>query len=579
MHFWAATSLLFLLGIFLFPQPSRAEITRLCNIEIDASEAVDFSGTEEDWLCGTAESTAWKSIPISQQKVFLASFLQSRGFHSAKIKVEGDLLKVDAGAPTRVERFTLLGAPIEWNWAKKWDIKKKPLNPATLDEATSWAKRELQQRGFACPEVESLAYIDRSEIHLRVFPGRPFDFGEVETVGNSKLDPKILERFAAYRIGQTFDIRLLELTSSRILQEDLYLSTYFEVICDGDAPVRVVRRSVPALPRLFTIGGGFDTERGPLAQARFKWARIGKAANSLETSLFVALKEQSFDSRYNYYFLNDLSSRIRFIPYLSVKRLVEEKFTSVTTQLGSKIANSWERDDYQFYIEAGPLAERANTTKGLGPKKVDSVKWSTKLTATSHLYEYYQSNPRQGWMANLETASQFGGVLSDETVQRLFFQHQILWNLGRWEPPFLILGWRGWMGTYLLNNAAAAANAVPVEQRFFFGGDDNIRGFSRKELPGNGDGFLAAIYQGIELRTGGWVPWNLQPFLFFDFAKGGSSPKKLSRTNYYASGLGLRWDSPIGTIRSTLARSFVGNRLETDPAPHFQFFFSFGKEF
>ena len=564
---------------FLFSFPGKAALTRLCNIEIEAEEKINFSGTEEAWLCGDLMSRAWKTIPIPQQKSFLESFLQSRGFHSARMKLEGETLKVNAGSPLRVERFTVKNAPKEWNWAKKWDVKGKTLNPPTLNEASSWAKRDLQQRGFSCPVVKPLAYLDRKEIFLTVEPGEPFRFGEIETAGKSSLDPKILERFSAYRHGQMFDVRLLELTANRILLEDLYLSTYFEVVCQNQEPVRVIRRSVPAQPRLFSIGAGFDTERGPLVRGRFKWARLGKAANSLEASLFAALKEQSLDARYQFYFLKDLSSRLRLVPFLSVKRFDEEKFNSITTQLGSKIANSWEQEDSQLYAETGPLAERANTTEGAGPKKVDSVKWSTKLTATSHLYEYYQTNPRQGWMANLETSSQFGGALSTETVQRIFFQHQILWNLGRWEPPFLVLGWRGWAGPYLLNDPSAAAVALPVEQRFYFGGDDNIRGFSRKEIPGANEGFLTGIYQGFELRTGGWFPLNLQPLFFFDWAKGGASPTQINRTHYFATGFGLRWNSPLGTIRSTLGHGFISNRSPLDPNPHLQFFFSFGKEF
>lgn len=569
----------FIAAITLLPFTSLAEVTRICNIEIEASEEIDFSDTEESWLCGDPDTQAWKTIPLSQQRQFLESFLQSRGFHNAKTTAVGGLLKVQAGEPAVVRAFTVVGAPVEWNWAKKWDLFGNTLNPETLDEAGSWAKRELQQRGFSCPEISPLAFLDSGEIRLNLKPGEPFRFGDIETVGNSELDPAILERFSAYRKGQMYDKRLLELTATRILQEDLYLSTYFDVICAQDEPVRVVRRSVPALPRLFTIGAGFDTERGPLARARFRWARIGPAANSLEATIFAAIREQTFETRFNYFFLNDLSSRVRLIPFLSIRRLLEEKFTSVTTQVGARLANSWEQESFQFYAEAGPLAERANTTKGLGPKKVDAIKFITKLTTTSHLYEYYLTDPRHGWMANLETTSQFGGALAEETVQRILLQHQILWNLGSWEPPLLILGWRSLMGTYFLSNRNVAASAVPVEQRFFLGGDENIRGFSRKEIPGHEDGFLTSIYQGFELRTGGWFPWNIQPFIFFDWAKGGTEAKRLARSNYYAPGLGVRWSSPIGTIRSTLGHGFIGNRTPSDPEGHLQFFFSFGKEF
>src|SRR5690606_25584288 len=118
------------------------------------------------------------------------------------------------------------------------------------------------------------------------------------------------------------------------------------------------------------------------------------------------------------------------------------------------------------------------------------LKFRGNLTATDHLFEYYLTDPRTGWMFDLEAMSQFSGVVSDQTLHRLLFSHQLLWNLGRWDPPFLILGWRGTVGSYIFGERNPLTAEIPVDERFFLGGDASIRGFDRKELPGDESGFL-----------------------------------------------------------------------------------------
>jgi translocation and assembly module TamA len=570
-------SLLF--SLFALSLQARAETVQLCNIELRANEKIDFSSTEEKWLCGDPQTHAWKSIPVSQQRLFLKGFLQAKGYHQPKMREENGRLYVDAGKALSVTGFEITGAPKEWEWWKRWNLEGKPLTPGTLDEASAWAKRAMQERGFPCPAVSPLAFVDTGRVRLDIDPGPALNFGPIESGGPPDLAPGILDRFTAFAPGQLFDIRLLELTSTRILDEDLYLSSYFDLVCGGDQKARIVRRFVPALPRLFTVGAGFDTDRGALARARLKWARLGPRANSLETSLFASFREQSLVSRFHYHFLSNESSRWELVPSLSVERLSEKRFITVTSQLGASLANSWELRGFQLRAEAGPVLERVNTIHGDGPKRVDNIKLNTKLSAMSHLFEYYLSDPRAGWMASLETSSLFGGVLSDQSIHKVSIQHQFLWNLGHWEPPFLILGWRGMVGSYFFHQRSAHPEDVAVNQKFFLGGDENIRGFARKELPGNGSGYFTALYEGFELRTGSWFPLNIQPFLFFDFAKAGASPRKLARANYYSPGFGIRYDSPIGTIRTSLGRGYAGNRDPQDPLPHWQFFFSFGREF
>jgi translocation and assembly module TamA len=137
------------------------------------------------------------------------------------------------------------------------------------------------------------------------------------------------------------------------------------------------------------------------------------------------------------------------------------------------------------------------------------------------------------------------------------------------------------MGTTVVNDPANAFTKLPPTQRFFLGGDADLRGVDRKQLPNGGTGFLTALYEGVELRAGDVIPYGIAPFLFLDAAMGGLRDFHVDPDVYYSPGLGVRWASPFGTIRTTLGRGLTWRRgSPTDPPlPHWQFFFSFGKEF
>jgi translocation and assembly module TamA len=155
-----------------------------------------------------------------------------------------------------------------------------------------------------------------------------------------------------------------------------------------------------------------------------------------------------------------------------------------------------------------------------------------------------------------------------------------LWNVGAYEPPLAVLGARGWIGGTVVGDADAARRELPVAMRFFIGGNSDFRGVGPGEL-GDESGFLTGVYQGLELRAGDLLPLRLQPLVFVDAAMAGRSSLRLDPDVYYAPGFGARWPTPIGSFRVTFARSLLWRR---DPATapgrsHWQFFFSYGREF
>jgi translocation and assembly module TamA len=552
----------------------------LCGIHFENSPELDFSKTEEEWLCGREDSAAWKTIPFNQKKFFLQRFLQNRGFHQPSFREEGDTLVASSGPRLVAKEFKVTGAPPELNWKRRRRLLDQPLTPSLLDEAGNWTERELQQSGYPCPHVNSNVLTDTGAIEVKAESGPMHSFGRIESEGDTADIPfQIIDRYTAFLPGQRFDVRLLELSSRRILNQDLYLSTYYDISCPESGQLRIVRRFVPAPPRLITAGVGIDTERGPLARARYRRVRIGPSANIWETTLLATIHEQKLESRFHWFYSDDLASPLRLMPTIAFEREDEERYETSTYRFSPLFANEWEKEKFQLGAELGPSFERTITHRGLADRLVDTGRLIAHVRATSHLFEYYASHPQEGWNLTLDSSTRVKNYFSKETFERLAFTHELLWNLGEMDPPFLVLGLRGYAGTYITPERSGTLLAIPLNERFFLGGDADIRGFGRKSVPANERGFLTSIYEGIELRAGEWWSTPVEPLIFLDLAKGGERPGQLDRPLYYAPGLGLRYQSPIGSIRTTLGRGFVANRRAGDPEGGFQFFLSLGKEF
>ncbi len=571
------------LSALLVPFPAHGASAEgegeLCGIRFEKSPEMDFSNTEEDWLCGREDTQAWKTIPLTQKRFFLQRFLQDRGFHEPKFREENGVLIAVSGPRLKAKTFRVAGAPPELDWARRRRLLGRALTPSLLDEAANWTDRELQQTGYPCPTVSAKAITDQGAIEVEAESGPLHFFGPIQSEGGADLPHQIIDRFIAFVPGQRFDVRLLELSSQRILNQDLYLSTYYEVTCPKNEQLRIVRRFVPAPPRLVTAGVGFDTERGPLARARYRRVRIGRAANVWETTLLATFREQNLESRFHWFFTKSLGSSFRLMPILAAERRSEEHFETTTFRFSPLFANEWEKENFQLGAELGPSFERTITYRGVAERLLDTGRLVARVRATSHLYEYYANRPRDGWNVSVDSSTRVRDYFSKDTFERLTFSHDLLWNIGGLDPPFLILGWRGFAGTFFFTENGSTELAIPLPERFFLGGDADIRGFGRKEVPGNQRGYLTAIYQGFELRAGEWWKAPLQPLIFLDLAKGGDRPAKLDRPLYYAPGFGVRYQSPIGAIRATLGRGYIANRRSDDPEGGLQFFFSLGREF
>jgi translocation and assembly module TamA len=549
----------------------------LCPGIVFAGFNVSLTAVEKRLACGDPDSEGWKEVPRGQARAFLTAFLQQRGYLYPAFASRGGNLVVDPGKRTVIKRLEGDNLPPGIDLSKKRRVVGAPLTPAMLDQVKGGVNADLRNNGYPCPDVVMSADARTGTVTARFPGGRTHAASPILEPKLPGVDPGIYRRFEAFEPEKPIDQRLFTISSNRVVNEALFLSSSYDVSC-GTAGVRIIHRVASGPPRLLRLGVGIDTEGLVAVRARWIHSRIGWRASTVESTLFANKREQSFDAQMRYYM--SPSSRLYLFPHEVLTRSDEPRFEAVANQVSLAPAYSWDDQTLHMEVRAGPALEYANTPRGVGPHDSYFQSFITHAEVTSHLYEYWLRDPRNGFHAEFDTSSRVSQVSSKLTAHRVRLGTEKLWNVGAYDPPLAVLGARGWLGTTFTGDRDTAFRELPVGMRFFIGGSGDFRGVGPGELSDE-NGFLTGVYQGLELRAGDLLPLKLQPLVFVDAAMAGKSSAHLDPDVYYAPGFGLRWATFIGAFRVTFARSLLWRR---DPATaagqrHWQFFFSYGQEF
>lgn len=577
--------LLFALPLLSLPSLSSAASTAVCpSVQLDQAENLDirFTAAEVRLLCGDPNSYAWQKISPLQARYFAQSFLQTRGYLNPQFEIKGGILTIRAGPVTRLKRIQVVRAPEGLFVDRKRKVLNRPLTPDLLTEIEKWAKKESQELGFACAKVRVTASPETGVASLDVDSGPRYRFGHIENSG-LVTKPGLVDRYLAFLPGQVFDPRLLQLSSQRLLAQELYVSSYFDVQCPRSGEnneFSIQRHLIAATPRLMTFGVGVDSEVGPLLRSTYRHTQLTESGGQGQIVISASYREQKLDGQLNLFPLQDLRSRFQWIPRLQVKREREEQFEALTTMVGISPAYGFETENAEHSFAWGPALEEVRLIAGDGPERTSAVTLNWSSTSKSHLFEYYAADPREGWLASTNINTRLRGISTSSTTHRLQFDLQFLWNFRDYDPPLMVFGSRTRLGSFVLESEGLGLSEVPISQRFFLGGDGDLRGFSRKSIPFDQQGFNSVLSQGFEIRWVEVLPWSLQPLVLFDLGWGSDRSFSLSRETYAAPGVGLRWNSPLGPVRTTLAQGMVLNAEdESTPTAHWQWFVSFGREF
>jgi outer membrane translocation and assembly module TamA len=570
--------LLSLLTLILIFACSSTKKQKLCTHLVFEEKGIKLSDSEKKLACGDPSVAEWREIPSPQAEYHLKAFLLERGYFDPKIDFQRDRIVVHPGPRTLMNTYKIHDWPaaIADDEPGEEMFVGRRLSPAQLSEAEKVILQRLKQRGYACAAVSTKAYPQRSHVDFFVKAGAPFRFPEIRTEATEKVELGALERVRAFREGELYDFRLLELSERRIRDSGIVQDIVYLNQCEG-RNLEISQKVFEGKARTIVAGVGFDTEQYAIARLRLTFNRLNSSGSSLQTQIFTSFKQQSLQNELKIYPWEASSPQHLFLD-VDVAHLDEKQFENILTQASFGWGTGLETSSLIWGWKLGPLLERQWIYRGKGKRNTMGVGLGAEAAFMSHNFEYYKENPIKGLQMSWELKSAHEDLGSTFTALQSKISAQFLALLYQDHKSDLVLGLRSFFGSTFKGNDTEDLRNVPATYRFFLGGSSDIRGFSRQELPRSEEGAFSAFYLGSEARLA--RIFALEPLAFVDFAALATHELDWQTPYYLSPGFGLRYHSFIGTVRGTVAYGLaIADPHLAERSQHIQFFLSLGEEF
>lgn len=484
--------------------------------------------------------------------------LEPFGYYHPVIRAELDSsgstwsarFEIDPGAPSTVvaQRIVVEGEGADEPLVRERIAGFEPGIGQVLDHRRYEASRQallaaLAELGYfdarlrrARVELDLREPPGQAEIQITVDSGVRYRFGEVEFEG-SQFDDAFMQRFVDFELGQPYTQAALLRMQRRLVDSDYFaFANVTPVPEEGEDGVVPIRVSVAPRPRhLYTAGIvlGTDSGLGLRGGVERRWVNMLGHRAKIDASLA---------QRRNLLALGYTIPRFERGAYTIGLNLRDEETDSAELRAAEVVVSRlFQRWGWSQIVAIRALREDYQIA---GLDEVATLVYPSWRLSRSVSDDLLVPTRGHALVAELRAGSEV--LLSDVDFAQA--RGEARWIRGIGED------WRVLARAELGATWTDRFDRLPVSLRYFAGGDRSVRGYAFQELgPLNADGeviggrYLAAGSLEVERMIRG--PWGLAAFVDAGNAFNERADFELAR----GVGLGLRWRSPIGTVRVDLA--------------------------
>jgi outer membrane protein insertion porin family len=400
--------------------------------------------------------------------------------------------------------------------------------------------------------------------------------------GNIRTLDKVIRREMILAEGDPFNKSKLSRSEQRIRDLD-YFETVEMDVKQGTAPdktvvdIDVAEKSTGEL----SVGAGFSTSDGPLADFRIRERNLLGKGQNLELAAVIAGERTEFDVGFTEpHFLNrDLAAGFDLFHItrdLQDESSYDQRRTGGAVRIGYPLSERW-RQTFKYRAERNEITDvQSDASRFIQDQEGerDTSAFSQRLT-----YDNRDSTlfPTDGWLLWLDTeVAGLGGdakYISGKTGASYYYPIADQWILN-------LLAETGAIGGYTDSD-------VEINERFFIG-SSTLRGFEQAGIGPRDENTEDALggnyfYRGtaeMTFPTGLPEELGILGHAFTDFGSlwdlDDSGPEVLDESSLRATaGLGLSWRSPFGPLRIDVAVPYLKEDYDQEEV----FRFNFGTRF
>jgi translocation and assembly module TamA len=393
-------------------------------------------------------------------------------------------------------------------------------------------------------EVDPAQHTARVVLHLQTGPR--YRFGVV-SVEQDILDERFLARIVDVREGEPYDANRL-LRAQYRLTDSGYFGSVIATTGTPDAesltiPVHI--ETVPVRRQRIRLGVGYATDTQLRGSAAVDWRRLNRAGHTAGSELRLARTLSDLSTHYRIPMRDPLTERLLIRGAITeedlgdlVSRRARLGVSHVTIRGGG-----WQRTLFTDLLDEHT---RVPDAPNLSDTLVIPGVAMEKLHADDILF------PTHGFRVRAEARGSHQVLGASNDFLRLEFEANQVFARGE--------NWRFFARSRLGIGIVEGFATLPASQRFFAGGDQSVRGYGYNSLgptddAGNVIGGRHLIFGSLEAERRVWGRVALAGFV-----DAGNALDVFEFDLEVSAGLGVHVQTPIGTLRLSVARSVTESR-------------------
>jgi outer membrane protein insertion porin family len=559
---------------FVIEEPERAYVRKITftgNQHLKASQIKHAMQTrEKGWFSWFTGSGVLDEEALEEDRKNIEAFYHEYGYVRVKVGVPNVHISADGktiSIATDIQEGDLFkSGQIEFKGDIVFDeqeirkkLKSKPGNvfkSSLFQEDIAMLTDLYQDKGYAFVDVAPFTVIDDAsrtvQVTFDIAKGSEVYFNRINIVGNIKTRDKVVRRELRFAEGDLYSSKNMKLTKRRLRNSTFFKSEELKTI-KTDEPDKVnVDVIVDEKPTgTLSFGVGYSTYEKIIMSGSISQENILGTGNKayLTASLSSIAKiynltfvqpytfDKNFTTTYNIFNMERIFTTYDYKGSggsVTVSRPLTE---FIRASLGYRLQKM---SVYNIESDAGSFIQSQHGT---------SVTSAVSAALTRNTIDDIL-NPTRGSISSVSVevaGSVFGG--DNKFVKSVAsYGHYIPFY---WDTTFFLRGTAGNITPY-------GGTSVPVFERFFVGGIQNMRGFKYGAAgpldPSTGDviGATDELIFNAEWIFPVYKPAGLKGFLFFDYGKGFNGTGGFSESLRPATGFGMRWFSPMGPITVVL---------------------------
>ena len=493
--------------------------------------------------------------------------------------------------------------------------------PVKEAKAVGLLSQVLKNIGFIYATVLVEGSLDSAQntadVIIQTTPGPITRISSIKIEGAKTLSNRLILRETGLKIGELYSEEKLKQAQRELFKHHLFRLALISIPEQPKDSTLDLKLSVMELPlRSFKIRGGigdFDRMRKKISinriwnffrvQPSWLYRNLGGKGTQFSTSLKLSFYESYLSSEFLFPYVFNTKSSFTINPYIENRN--EKAYSISSGGIINSLGYEYNRNltgtfAYEFAInnEYGITNEQNQEITDILP---DSV---LNYNVSSFILNFYYANGlsrgEKGWI--VQPYFEISGMLgeSDFTFQKLAFDVRRFSKL----TSKTVLATRAQVGS--INSVKQ--DSLPADIEFYVGGTSSVRGYGKNDLgpkraivvegtsPDEKDrvrfvpiGGKAFFSFNIELRQ--QMDRVLKGFGLAAFLDGGqvwSSLRRLDeRILQYSTGVGVRYQTPIGPLRVDLAYKLNPTDFDlellpgvsTKAAPRWRIHISIGEAF